>query len=300
MSKHKRQKKKTERIAVLADRGVPNDLLEVVDTVSDIVVESEDVILEALVETGNAIDGMNQSIEEIKDTVTEIKKKSEEPLNFTLSEEEVSKLRGPKGDSYVLTEADKEEIASKIKPVEKVIEKTTIRTEVPIVKNFTKEIKVPSEIPNDIYESLDELQQNYKKIDAALKDGKPGKEIKLIGGPNGIFLYVNGVKKGIVKTLNIAGAGVTHSIVNGMHTITVAGGGGANIESEKVTGVQAGAEVTLDLDTLSEAFTKVIQVTRQGQVLTPGTHWSVAGSLLTIKEVVQADASEDFVIQYTY
>lgn len=297
MSRHKRQKKKTERIADLADRGVQNELLEVVDAVSDIVEESEDVLIEGMVETGKVIEGMSECLERIEDAV---KKKSEEEYTYELSEEDKAELKGDKGDSYVLTEADKEEIASKIKPVEKIIEKTTIRTEVPIIKNFTKEIHVPAEIPNDIYESIDELQGNYKKIEAALKDGKPGKEIKLIGGPNGIFLYVNGVKKGIVKTLNIAGAGVSHSIVNGMHTITVAGGGGANIESEKVTGVQAGAEVTLDLTTLAEEFTKVLQVTRQGQVLTPGTHWSVAGSLLTIKEVVQADASEDFVIQYTY
>lgn len=296
----KRQEKKTERIKTLAKRGAANNELEIVDTLEDAISDStEDIctdIEQLSSDLGEAVTVLHEAI----------KKKSEEEYEYELSEEDKEELRGKPGapgKNYVLTEADKQEIASKIKPVEKVIERTTVRTEVPIVTRVIEEVamhQTPEEV-RDGLESLDgDERLDYTAIkgleDLLKKSGAKG--VKLYGGTNGIFLYVDGVKKGIVKTLDFVGA--TYSLVNGRPTITMAGGG-ANIKSEKITGVQVGQTVTLDLTTLAEDATGVLSVFRQGQLLDPA-NWSVnAGpTLLTISAAEQADASEVFVVQYTY
>lgn len=85
-----------------------------------------------------------------------------------------------------------------------------------------------------------------------------------------------------------------------------AGGTGANSENaltEIVTGLQSGDNVTIDLNQLSNVYSYLLFVTKNGQVLMPngsaafpGSSWSQSGSTVT---VYNADASSDyFLIQY--
>ncbi len=84
----------------------------------------------------------------------------------------------------------------------------------------------------------DELDSLRKEIAKLREEGSKG-GTKVIGGQSGIRLYVDGTKKSLIKNLNIkAGTNTTlsHTIVNGLDTITInsTGGGGttSNLQTE--------------------------------------------------------------------
>lgn len=102
--------------------------------------------------------------------------------------------------------------------------------------------------------------------------------------------------------LNFVGAAVTvtDDAGNNATKVTISPGATANITAENITGVQSGSNVTLDLTTLAHVFGTIFGVFRQGQLktlndLTYG--YSISGNTVT---VYNADASESFVVQYTY
>lgn len=77
-------------------------------------------------------------------------------------------------------------------------------------------------------------------------------------------------------------------------------GGGVNVATEKVTATQSGNNVTINLLSLAHTLIGLLFVTRQGQIKTPldTTYgYTVSGNTVT---VYNADASEDFLISYTY
>ncbi len=74
-------------------------------------------------------------------------------------------------------------------------------------------------------------------------------------------------------------------------------GGGVNISTETITATQSGTSVTLDLTTLAHTFIAIEVVFRNGQAITPLTSWTRSGNTITI---INADASEAYMVQYTY
>lgn len=104
-------------------------------------------------------------------------------------------------------------------------------------------------------------------------------------------------------SINFVGSGVSVSAIGRDVTVTISGGGGGgvNISVEKLVGTQSGSNVTLNLAGLAHTFTAVLFIIRQGQVVTPGNNggygWTLSGSTVT---VYGADASEDFLVEYTY
>lgn len=75
------------------------------------------------------------------------------------------------------------------------------------------------------------------------------------------------------------------------------GASGTNLLTEEIAGTQSGANVTLDLTTLSQVYTALQFVTRQGQILS-ATDYSLSGDVITI---FNADAaSEKYSVQVTY
>lgn len=98
-----------------------------------------------------------------------------------------------------------------------------------------------------------------------------------------------------------AGSGITLSRdTNGNYTITSTGSGGANVATEGVTATQSGSNVEIDLTQLANPYTTILLVLRNGLVAYPGDTnlgYSQAGDIIT---VYNADASEQFLIQYTY
>lgn len=75
-------------------------------------------------------------------------------------------------------------------------------------------------------------------IAAAQKSGKP---VTFVGGARGIYVYIGGVKKGIMNTMNFApgtGMSIAYSKINGLDTLTfnATGGGTGGITVETPAG----------------------------------------------------------------
>ena len=134
----------------------------------------------------------------IQDEIEELTDRGIDPLKFSFAElisklseifEKITALKGEpgepgpqgnpgvdgdKGDTYTLTEKDKKDIASKIKVpiVEKVIEKTEVIKEQPIITNEIKEVAV-AETPDQIVKKLESLtgkdRLNWEAIDGLLE-----------------------------------------------------------------------------------------------------------------------------------
>ena len=154
--------------------------------------------------------------------------------HFSVTEDEVKQLieklqsgelKGEKGDSikgdsYILTEDDKKEIAKKIDVpvVEKVIEiikEQPIITEITKITNKIKEVAI-SETPEQIVDKVNISSRKVKKesvegIEQMEEDISTIKTRPIsIGGRQGIQLYINGTKRGLIQTINlIAGTGIT-------------------------------------------------------------------------------------------
>lgn len=149
---------------------------------------------------------------------------------------------GRNGTDYILTSADKQEIASRIKVpvVEKVIEiKTEVIRETPIVTEIKTEIPVnlsPDEVRNML-----ELLQGDERLDASAIKNLPeakGTSFGPANGPSGLKVYVDGTKQGQLREVNFkAGTGMTltYSLVSGLPTITFASSGGASRTGERVS-----------------------------------------------------------------
>lgn len=110
----------------------------------------------------------------------------------------------------------------------------------------------------------------------------------------------NGTPLGVVgfTTIDLTGTLSGSDEGNGIVNITGSGGGsGTNVDTQVLAGTQSGSNVTLDLTTLPHVFVAVEVVWRNGQAITPIASWSISGSTITI---FNADASEVFMVQYTY
>lgn len=142
------------------------------------------------------------------------------------------------GEDYILTEKDKKEIAKSITVpvVEKVIEKTEVIKEQPIVTNEIKEIakyetgeQIIEKINNDEIskikkEKVEGLDDEFNAVRDTISNIPRG------GGARGIQLYVDGGKKGMVNMINlIPGSGVTlnYSSAYGRNDITISASGGS-------------------------------------------------------------------------
>ncbi len=116
---------------------------------------------------------------------------------------------------------------------------------IPTIEEIVKYLPQAGE---SIRDSLELLQGN-KRLKASAIDGweeleqsiknaqKNGTPIKFVGGARGIYVYIGGVKKGIMNTMNfVAGTNmsIAYSKVNGLDTLTLnaSGGGSGGITVE--------------------------------------------------------------------
>lgn len=214
-------------------------------TVNDIAVREElnildDKIEETSCEMCDKIDSiseqLHEKIEEAIEIATETQK-MEGASGYTPIKG-VDYNDGKDGDNYVLTEQDKKEIASKITPTvtNKIVERTEIIREQPIVTEITKEIKIENPFileGQDIVDNLNKLliDDDQYKIDASHIKNLPTKEIRvetrpIIGGRVGIQVYSNGSKIGTkINEINF-GSGITITNINGQITISATASGG--------------------------------------------------------------------------
>lgn len=103
---------------------------------------------------------------------------------------------------------------------------------------------------------------------------------------------------GVFTTIDLTGSVSASDAGGGVATVNGSGGGvGANVATEIVTAVTSGANITLDLTTLTHTFVAIEVVFRNGQATTPVADWSRSGNTIT---VTGAYSSEVFQVQYTY
>lgn len=119
-------------------------------------------------------------------------------------------------------------------------------------------------------------------------------------GEASIIIRNNGTQVGVMGftiidlTGNLTGSDEGGGVVG----INGSGGGtGTNVDTKVIIGTQSGANVTLNLTTLPHTVVAVEVVFRNGQAITPVASWSLSGTTVTI---FNADASEIFMVQYTY
>lgn len=83
----------------------------------------------------------------------------------------------------------------------------------------------------------------------------------------------------------------------GVAGFTSSAAAGQNIATETLTATTSGANITLDLTTLSHTFVAIEVVFRNGQALTPTADWSRSSNTIT---VTGATSSDVYQIQYIW
>lgn len=116
------------------------------------------------------------------------------------------------------------------------------------VENIKPFVLIPTEI-RDALESLNgderldiDSIRGWDKVIADLKAS--GKNVRLVGGTNGIIVYNGTTKIGIVKYINFTGSGVSASLVNGLLTLTFSGGSGGSAFQQPTSGTVNGTNAT--------------------------------------------------------
>lgn len=170
--------------------------------------------------------------------------------------EPIQGLKGDKGDSYVLTDKDKKEIASKIKVpiVDKVIEKTEVIKEQPIITNEIKEVAVTDtpEVLRDKLESLEDdarldksaikgLDKDLKSFDKRLNAAANAIGGMSMGGSGSTFKVTE--VDGSPSVTNPTQIKFTNGSVtdngDGTVTVTTGAGGGGDVSSNTTTTVDS-------------------------------------------------------------
>lgn len=170
-------------------------------------------------------DGITENKEAIKTLTEEVKKKSDQETVFEIDPESI---RGAKGDNYVLTDSDKDEIASKIKVpvVEKIIERTEVVHEKPIItEKITQEIKevAVKDTGAEIVSKVNELEIKPElQIDASHIKNLPRPSVEAWRRAGGIGIETIKDEGTTIstsaRTLNFVGATVA---ATGTDTVTV-------------------------------------------------------------------------------
>jgi hypothetical protein len=154
------------------------------------------------------------------------------------------------GKDYILTEADKKQIVAKIKVpiVEKVIEKTEIIKEQPIITNEIKEV-AKYESPEQIADKLNTLKEKV--------------EISVIKGLN---KYLDNLRKSIREKTKFSGGG----------------GGMGNWVTESPSGTINGINTTFTIPSNVASNGKAIILLYNGQVQEYTNHFTVSGKTITM------------------
>lgn len=167
--------------------------------------------------------------------------------------------------------------------------------------------------PNEILKKLlmlpdDELKRLFKFMPTTIVE-RQLPEISLFGSGGGggsrLAFYDEGSPLGQdIQALDFIGAGVAATRLGTRVVVSIGGGAaGTNTTVEKLAGTQSGNDITLNLTQLSQTFSAILWVSRQGQIVTPttssggGSTWTRSSNTIT---VTNAADDEDFLVAYTY
>ena len=150
-----------------------------------------------------------------------------------------------------------------------------------VVQQIISLMPIPEEeTPEEIRDMLETLEGNERLDISAIKGVDELKDQMKVtqtvtGGARGMFLYINGVKQGIVSMMNIVGTGVATSVVGGLLTITITGGsGGSSIETP--TGTVDGSNLIFTV-TQTPLYTIVDGISKFS-----GVHYSYSAGTITL------------------
>ena len=234
-------------------------------------------------------DGLESKINEIKD-IAETTKKMQGDKGDSPTKDELLELITPlipepiKGDNYVLTKEDKKAIAESIKVpiVQKVIEKTEVIREKPLVTEITKEIKIENEDTGEqIISKINEDETSLikiEKIDGLAKDIKELKERQPItniinegGGSSGVQILEDGlnIKQSAVKINFGSGIDVTPT-PNGV-LVSLDGSEPTNFNLQQVTDNGATTTNNVTVNSLTETAPTLLKLDQTTPQTTVGT-----------------------------
>jgi len=133
--------------------------------------------------------------------------------------------------------------------------------------------KVLAKIPKPSEANLQPIEEKIEALDKRVSNIRTA---PLIGPSRGVYLYINGVKKGLVNSLDIVGSGVATSVVNGLLTITITGGAGNGVNIETPSGTVNGTNLSFTVSNEP----KYIIVDGVSKFVT--THYTYGGGTITL------------------
>lgn len=201
---------------------MPKSPLEIIRKAEEL--QNPDVLAEVVLDIEEDVEEMEVKIEQIKE-IAETTKKEKGEKGDKHTDEEVIELIKPlipepiKGDNYILTDKDKKDIASSIKVpiVNKIIEKTEVIKEIPIITNEVKEVA-----KTDTGEQIvDKINLQPKKIESSKLDlSKVEKDIKELKEKPAIINNIMGGQGGASGIRDIrAGTNISITKVNDVYTV---------------------------------------------------------------------------------
>jgi hypothetical protein len=188
------EQKKIKRLKLLAQvdetsEPIVNELFELDDRVDDVdeklVVTVEETRVKIEEDIAGIVTEVNRKIEKVATNLTEFKGAYDR-----------GELKGDKGDNYILTDKDKADIALNIEVpvVKKVIERTEIIKEQPIVTNEIKEVAI-AETAEVLRDKLASLKDDDRLDKSAIK------------GIEELEEEINKLKKRRTDTVYVGGSG---------------------------------------------------------------------------------------------
>lgn len=224
--------------------------------------ESREVYLvEKLIELEEKIEGIKGIVvENVGNISEELKKKLESELVLEINKEELKGDRGDDGKDYVLTEQDKDEIATlammdiEVPVVEKVVEKTEVVRELPTTTENIVEV-AKYQTGEEIVDSINSLDENAPRIDASHIKNLPEstKEIiREIGGAGNVEVYNQFGKVGSSQRLRFVGSTVAVDNDGAIKVTTTSSGGSSGFQLP--TGTVDGSNLDFEFATAPNAI----------------------------------------------
>jgi hypothetical protein len=193
-------------------------------------------------------------------------------------------LKGDKGDNYILTPQDKQEIADKVKvPVVEKVEKIEVIREQPIITNEIREVAI-KDTPEEITDKLNVLENvlepkvlvGWKDIQQNLRDLNARSGASRAGwGAHPLVIQNEGtIIDKVARNINFTGDGISVSrSPSGVIEVNVSVGAGGGLAVEIPSGAVDGVNVTFTvLNTpLFVVADGMIRVENQGYTYSAGT-----------------------------
>ena len=215
---------------------------------------------------------------------------------------------GKNGENYILKEEDKDEIASKIKPiiVDKVIEKTeSVVVEKPVVKKEIIEVarKLNAE---EVVELLRSYKNPWLDVDSLVGDLRAKfPPSPSHGGANNALVDIynsSGTLLGGVREVQFEGSGISTELINqGTRLLVTVAGGLGNIADDEIPGgAQDGSNKTFTLAHTPNPISSV-KLYKNGQKLSVGKDYDITDTSLVYTTDTPAPEPDDIItVDYRY